>query len=461
MDKYKSSRFYLVGITVCVFLLIVSCKDESKVLFDKPADQRLSEAGLALSNTLLSEKNGWILQYKTTKEQTGYFTFAFKFINDTQVDVASDFSNDDFAFRRSEYRIIQGSTLKLSFSTFSALHKLSDSGFSPIPGESGAGLKGDFEFLYYGVNSEGNLIFKTNREQLTVILKKATTSDGLESIKDSYNFGYQRFLSNSPTPFNSFSYSNGGNEIVSSFEINTNTRVISLNRVISKGGIQVLEGAYDVGYGIVPNNGLLLDSIRTADNKVEKSVFFKFNEKNNRYESTLSDGSVVSFGSSKKPIINKRDHLKFLDVTQTGSFILNDAIPYELTSVPFRNLYRKATAIGITSINIWNQLLVGSTKFDYFSFTGNASVTNGTVRNLVKFVDKGDVLVFESIGWRESSSAVKPANLAAYNEFMSFFTDPQGLYFEDLGRVTQYSNKVFRLTSVRDPTLFVCLFQTL
>jgi hypothetical protein len=448
-----------------VFLVLGSCSDENKPLFEKSSEQRLSEAALSLSKTLLAEENGWILQYKTTKEQTGYFTFAFKFINETQVDVASDFSTADFGFNRSEYRIIQGSTLKLSFSTYSALHKLSDSGFSPIPGESGAGLKGDFEFLYYGTDKDGNLIFKTNREQLTIVFKKAASSNGLAEVKESYSNAYQVFLANNPTPFKSFSYSNGGNEIVSNFEINSNTRVITLNRVIKNDGVDTFEGEYTVGYAIVANKGLFLDSIRTIGNKVEKSVLFKFNESNKRYESTLSDGSFVSFGASNKPSINNRDHLIFLDVTQTARllYLVNDTdIPYELTSDPFRNLYKKATDIGITgNINIWNQAQVGPNKIDYFALSGNASIANALVANLVKFVDKGDVLVFESIGWFRPNFAVKPANLAVYNEFMSFFTDPQGLYFENLGQQTRFSNNVFRLTSVRDPSLFVALYQVI
>jgi hypothetical protein len=462
MYNYKASRLYLIGITVYVFLILGSCSDENKPLFEKSSEQRLSEAALSLSKTLLAEKNGWILQYKTTREQTGYFTFAFKFIDETQVDVASDFSSADFGFNRSEYRIIQGSTLKLSFSTFSALHKLSDSGFSPIPGESGAGLKGDFEFLYYGTDKDGNLIFKTNREQLTIVFRKAASSNGLAEVKDSYSNAYQPFLANNPTPFKSFSYSNGGNEIVSNFEINSNTRVITLNRVIKNDGVDTFEGEYTVGYAIVANKGLFLDSIRTIGNKVEKSVLFKFNESNKRYESTLSDGSFVSFGSSNKPLINNRDHLIFLDVAQTSRlfYFPNDAdMPYELTSDSFRNLYKKASDIGITVISIWNQLQFGPNKIDYLGLNGNASVANGTVRNLVKFVDKGDVLVLDPDGWRDPNSAVKPANLAAYNEFISFFTDPQGLYFENLGRQTRYSNNIFRLTSVKNPSLFVAFYQ--
>ncbi|MCX8491531.1 MAG: DUF4302 domain-containing protein [Cyclobacteriaceae bacterium] len=460
MDKYKTSGFYLFGITVCVFLILGSCSDESKPLFEKSSEQRLSEAASSLSKTLLAEKNGWIVQYKTTREYTGYFTFAFKFIDETQVDIASDFSTADFDFKRSEYRIIQGSTLKLSFSTFSALHKLSDSGFSPIPNQGGAGLKGDFEFLYYGTDSEGNLIFKTNREQLTVILKKATTSNGLADIRDSHINAYEVFLLNNPTPFKSFIYSNGGNEIVSNFKINSDTRVISLSRIISKDGIKGFEEEYNVGYAIVPNQGLRLDSIRTVGDKVEKSVLFTL-KTNKRYESTLSDGSFVSFGPTDKPIINNRDHRIFLDVTKTSSLQYTSAdrdIPYELTSDSFRDMYIRASGIGISSTSIFNQLLVGARRFDYFAHGGTASVTNSTVRNLVRFVDKGDVLVFESTGWREPTSGVKPANLAAYNQFMSFFTDPEGLYFENLGRKTRYSNDIFRLTSVKNPSLFASFY---
>ena len=152
MKRITNSMRQLAGLCLPVMLIFfaLSCQeDKIEKVFDKPAIERSRESINALREKLQSSEFGWKTYYKPSKNETGYYQFVFRFLKDSVVEMASDFSAADLTLRKSEYSVLQGSTTKLSFSTFGAIHKLSDSNYSPIPGEEGAGLKGDFEFLYY------------------------------------------------------------------------------------------------------------------------------------------------------------------------------------------------------------------------------------------------------------------------------------------------------------------------
>ena len=76
----------------------------------------------------------------------------------------SDYDASTASFAASGYDISIGSTVKLTFTTSGAIHRLTDSGNSPIPGEHGSGLKGTSDFLYYGNPHQDTLVFRSARE---------------------------------------------------------------------------------------------------------------------------------------------------------------------------------------------------------------------------------------------------------------------------------------------------------
>lgn len=265
------------------------CGPKRKRSFDKPVSRRSREQINFLREKLKSSEFGWKIFYKPAALETGYYQFLFHFLNDTEVETASDFIWTDLTFQKSEYSILLGSTTKLSFAVWGPIHKLSDSGFSPIPNNTGAGLKGDFEFLYYGENDKG-LIFRANRTQETLLFTKATATS-LSDLKSSYsNSSKLKFV------YRSMSESGAGNEIKSAFEFPYDARVIKFKSVLNEvkeGETVSLNVEYITGYGLVPE-GIFLDSVMRGNGAVVKNLIFKHSGRT--FSTTLEDGTQITIG---------------------------------------------------------------------------------------------------------------------------------------------------------------------
>ncbi|MBT1689120.1 DUF4302 domain-containing protein [Dawidia soli] len=438
-----------------VMLAVAACQDNKvEEVFDKPASERSLENITSLRELLKSSEHGWTASYKPSRTETGYYQFVFRFLEDSVVEMASDFSQEDLTLRQSNYDVIQGSTTKLSFSTFSALHKLSDSNFSPIPGDAGSGLKGDFEFLYYGTNDGGDLIFRTNRTQDTVLFKRATPT-ALADLTAAYdNIGR---ITGGRSVYRALEESKNGVVARSAFDFPYDGRVISIRSVIETEENGAAFGdEYITGYGFT-RNGIFVDSVRLSNGSVVERPEFVYNEDEARFETTLADGTLLAIGDIDGPILPVDGQTVLLDPTLTADvfFSFGDPDIGSLTTPAFEELYyNTAVQVGMTaSFTLWIQLPFGGTNIDYFAFGGTGSVANGTIRQLLTFEDKGDRLVIHRNGFRDANSVPKPEVEEAYNALLDVLTDPEGFYVENLGRATRYTNLVFTFTSVKDPSI--------
>ncbi|PQJ78985.1 DUF4302 domain-containing protein [Polaribacter porphyrae] len=163
---------------LCIILVsfVFSCQENTpEELFTEPPTKRLNSKEQEVRNLLKASKDGWKVTYFTDSTKLGGYTFLFDFEDDKIVKMASDFKNNLTA-KKSEYDIVVGSTIKLSFTTKNVIHDLSDSDLYPDSDFIGQGYKGDFEFLYYGKDGE-DLIFRTNRSFIELRFKKASADD--------------------------------------------------------------------------------------------------------------------------------------------------------------------------------------------------------------------------------------------------------------------------------------------
>jgi hypothetical protein len=451
-------------LTACVLMLAVACEDDKvDQVFDKTSAERSAESIRDVREQLKASEHGWTMSYKPSKEETGYYQFVMRFLPDSVVQMASDFSQEDLTLKSSTYAVVQGSTTKLSFSTNSALHRLSDSNFSPIPGATGSGLKGDFEFLYYGTTDAGDMIFRTNRTQDTVIFKKATATS-LADLTAAYdNIGR---ITAGRSVYRALEETKGSEVTRSAFDFPYDARVISIRSVIEteEDGevVKSFDEGYTVGYGFTPN-GIFVDSIRLSNGRVVKHPEFTYNEDEQRFVTTLSDGTTLAIGDVNGPIVPVDGQKYILDPTLTYNlqFIFGDPDVGILTTPAFEDIYLSAAPLGLTaSFTLWPKLLFNGTPIDYFAFPGTGSVANSTIRQLIIFEDKGDRLVLHDNGFRDANSVVKPENQAYYDLLADVLLDPEGFYVENLGRYTRYTNLVFTFTSVKDPSIRFALYHS-
>lgn len=174
-----------------------SCKEDN--IFDESPSQRTEIHIKALKQELVNAPHGWLMTYfpKTDsllfsnleenissydyKNISGYggYCFTLKFYENGTVESTADFDSESMTKSIvSEYAIGQNSYTQLSFTTYSYIHRLVNNKFS-----------GSSDFLYYGKNEKGDLIFKTAsyiepaREFIVFTKLKSEEKDTNELVK--------------------------------------------------------------------------------------------------------------------------------------------------------------------------------------------------------------------------------------------------------------------------------------
>lgn len=159
-------------------LTLLSCqKNDPDDLFGKTPSERFDEKQSELRNALTSASQGWKLTYFTKEGTFGGYHFLMKFTPEGLVTMVSDFSSSTISATTSKYELQQGQGVKLTFTTKTYIHELSDA----IQGQRGAGYAGEYQFLYYGKEGD-KLKFKTQRKSTEqfVYFEPATAQDWID-----------------------------------------------------------------------------------------------------------------------------------------------------------------------------------------------------------------------------------------------------------------------------------------
>ena len=158
-----------------IALALFACqKNEPDDLFGgKNPSQRFEQSQAELRQELTSPEQGWKFVYYTNEKKFGGFIILMKFTPEGLVTMNSDIGATTSS-TTSKYEIKWGQGTMLSFTTKNHIHELSDS----TKGETGVGYEGNFEFIYFGKESN-KLKFKTQRKDTEqfVYFEPATTQD--------------------------------------------------------------------------------------------------------------------------------------------------------------------------------------------------------------------------------------------------------------------------------------------
>ena len=121
-------------------LTIFACqKNEPDDLFGKSPSKRFEENQSELRNALTSASQGWKLTYFTKEGTFGGYHFLMKFTPEGLVTMVSDFNSSTISPTTSKYELQQGQGVKLTFTTKTYIHELSDA----MQGKRGAGYAGE------------------------------------------------------------------------------------------------------------------------------------------------------------------------------------------------------------------------------------------------------------------------------------------------------------------------------
>lgn len=267
MNNFKYIALFIL------FTTLWSCNDnEVDNIFNDTPTERLNKRKEELKALLKSSGQGWKTTYFTDDSQLGGYTFLMKF-TDNQVEMASDF-NDEVTTETSEWDILLGATVKLSFTTRNKIHSLSDSNNAPTSDLSGQGYKGSFEFLYYGTEND-EIIFRAVKDFTEVRFKKASENDwtnfqNYQNMKNFLNDSSGHLAYQIDSKVYNFSY-NGKNAI----RFATN-----------------LEGATSLNFGVgFSSDGIIVSP--AIDVNGTKYAEFTLNEAESKYVSLDGNFSIT------------------------------------------------------------------------------------------------------------------------------------------------------------------------
>ena len=160
------------GLLIGFMMILSSCINEEKNLFQESAALRMNNAIENAKQTLISppNNNGWVMEYFPTNNSEGY-TFLMSFNDKTFATIAAKNKYTPvYSTEKSAFDVIGDNGPVLTFNTYNKLFHLFSDPKDPKGGSGldGIGLEGDYEFII--LNASNDLITLKGKKRATNIL---------------------------------------------------------------------------------------------------------------------------------------------------------------------------------------------------------------------------------------------------------------------------------------------------
>jgi Domain of unknown function (DUF4302) len=444
----KILKYIVIALTA---IQLGSCTKEkgAEPLFNLTPTERENFKKKELREALKSSPNGWKLVYFTDNTQLGGFTHLFKFKDDKNVDMASDFDDESIKIETSEYDVQLGSTVLLVFTTKNKIHLLSDSFNYPTDNLKGQGYKGDFQFLYYGQDN-GEIVFKTNRENKEIRFVKATESDWKDIAKNRVMAKNATSTSESPL-FRLLEIKQGSDSVIFDFDYDSLSR-FAVGRSIEPGSTD----GFGLSVAYTPTGITVSPPLAIGDQNLST---FIYNSKSGNFVATGTNGLTASIEYSTKPLVLTDDYKILLPGNKNNVYAYIDSFMNGIStnSALFNSLFEELQANApagfiVTRIQPWfNNPKTNGTNYIEYRFAKTTAPTVTALRiyhffDLTSDPQKGTI-TFNPTVWKNSGLLTAPTIPApAFLKPMDDqLTDPQGLYFR------KESSGFYTLTSATNP----------
>lgn len=180
MKKILFSLFVLAAV-----LLNSSCTPEVDNVYDKPYDQRKTEALAEVKATLEAAPNGWVM-YVYGNQTYGGYNLLCNFKNDSVV-AASELTGVDSLSAPSHYKIEFSAGPLLSFDEYNGIiHQFSDP-VNQSYGTNGKGFEGDHEYRVMSCSADSVVLMGKKHENKIVMMPMQSTTtwkDYLSKVKE-------------------------------------------------------------------------------------------------------------------------------------------------------------------------------------------------------------------------------------------------------------------------------------
>lgn len=197
-------------------LALTAC-DDNDPIFKETSDVRVAKQMTECDRTLKSAAAGWKMSYYPNEEKFGSFNLFFRFRENNQVTMGTDYNID---WQESTYSLNAGEGVVLNFDTYGSLHELADPGIGVL----GKGYEGDFEMLVQKI-TPNTIYCKGRKHGKAMNLIRAEEQDW-EDLK-SYARNTMLLMPGSGEPF--FRNLYVGEKGVATLIYNNQTRFMNVN----------------------------------------------------------------------------------------------------------------------------------------------------------------------------------------------------------------------------------------
>ena len=250
-------------------IVLISCKDDEVAIFEKTADQRVTEAIGNLKEDLVAPANGWRIKYRPESE-SGSFYVLMDFNDDNTVNIKSDlgFNDGEFFDETVTYRIDSSLGLELIIESYSF--------FSFLVEQGQASFQAEYEFNYVNKTPDDALVFtsKTDLGVPTILLfeQAAPTDIGLLGPVVSTNISIMADDFDKFTASLNLTY--GSKDLILYLVLDDFARILSITAASRKSNTQITQDINFSSPYIFKGDSLVLDS-EFSENILNNSISIK------------------------------------------------------------------------------------------------------------------------------------------------------------------------------------------
>jgi hypothetical protein len=290
---------------VMAALVVMGCrKTETEYLFDKPADQRISEA-LQGYQTALTAAPGWkLFVYPKGLESDGStdvggFAYYMKFTDSNRVTMVSDFNYVMAQTpKESGYRLKEVQRPSLFFDTYSYIHIVSDPNAavsqSPI-GQNGTGWGSDFQFAFTEVQPKDTIILEGSQNGSEAMLVKVSAGE----IDSALNKGALKSMMENISNYaaaNNFIYLPLPNNKKAALSLDFRMRTLQFYYRDDNGALVTVKSDF-----AVTTKSIWLKQPLSIGGYTFREIFW---DNQNKYFFIISNGNRVIISSEANPVIS-------------------------------------------------------------------------------------------------------------------------------------------------------------
>jgi len=398
-------KYYYLTLILAISLL-QSCTNESELIFEKSASERMTEALNNYNQLLQAAPNGWVMQYYPQSSQAyGGYNLYFQFTNG-EVTVKSDVQSPLLSTNEatSTYSLGEDMGPTLNFDSYNEVLNFFSNPALAVGGGAGFGYEGDYEFVFMSGNAN-EVILRGKKTKNTIRLTPLPTSTTWEEYCDDVDAMIAKFAAS-------------GCMNAYTMTVNNLEELVMKDPAYNRLSISYLEDekvvSVDMSYVVSPSGIRFHEPLTINGITIQE---FTFNETSNQMEST--DGNVVIGYPTALGV--------FVTSLSSSDWFLSSATMGGEILTKFNALNTELGLSGERLRYAWlgRSMATRQPSFTFYSFHGAGNYTGSVLLSVKKVVNENSQITIVRTGTYESNGGWYTNNVPT---FPIFTESLEGIY---------------------------------